>query len=35
MRDLIVLMRTLSFFWSNSEFEGRYSRFLVGNKGTS
>ena len=28
MRNLIVLMRTLSFFWSDSEFERRYTRFL-------
>ena len=28
MRNLIVLMRTLSFFWSDSEFERRCTRFL-------
>ena len=28
MRNLIVLMRTLSFFWSDSEFERRYTRYL-------
>ena len=28
MRNLIVLVRTLSFFWSGSEFERRCTRFL-------